>query len=42
MCIGARPEDEDFSSLTDTEIAIYMMMYGEPEYSVKVREGAEE
>lgn len=42
VCIGARPEDEDFSSLTDTEIAVYMMMYGEPEYSVKVREGAEE
>ena len=41
VCIGARPEDEDFSSLTDTEIAVYMMMYGDLEYSVKAEEGAD-
>ena len=41
VCIGARQEDEDFSSLTDTEIAVYMMMYGDPEFSVRAEEGAD-
>lgn len=41
VCIGARPDDEDFSSLTDTEIAVYMMMYGDPEFSVRAEEGAD-
>lgn len=41
VCIGARPDDEDFSSLTDPEIAVYMMMYGDPEFSVRAEEGAD-
>ncbi|MGI6033855.1 MAG: DUF3846 domain-containing protein [Coriobacteriales bacterium] len=31
--IGARPDDEDFSSLTDMEAALYLMIYGDPEFS---------
>lgn len=35
VCIGARPDEEDFSSLTDTEIAVFMMRYGNPEFQGK-------
>lgn len=33
VCIGARPQDEDFSSLTQMEAALYLMIYNDPEFS---------
>jgi hypothetical protein len=41
VCIGARPEDENFSSLTDMEVSLYLMIYGDPEFSVSGKEGQE-
>lgn len=29
--VGDRPDDEDYSSLTDTEIAVVMLLYGDPD-----------
>lgn len=39
VCIGSRPDDEDFSSLTDMEAALYLMMYGDPEFGVSEEDG---
>ena len=39
VCIGARPQDEDFSSLTDIEAAIYLMLYNDPEFSASKGDG---
>ena len=39
VCIGSRPDDEDFSSLTDMEAALYLMIYGDPEFSVAGKDG---
>lgn len=37
--VGARPDEENFSSLTDMEAALYLMMYGDPEFSVSGKDG---
>ena len=39
VCIGARPQDEDFSSLTQMEAALYLMIYNDPEFSASKGDG---
>ena len=38
VCIGSRAEDDDYSSLTEMEAALYMMRYGEPDIPVRGKE----
>lgn len=35
VCIGARAEDDDFSSLTELEAVLYLMLYGDPDITVR-------